>query len=396
MMPSAVPTYETGVFLALNAIENAALIMNSPRCPFVRGLKVFMHHDVRSTVYRADGRHRLITTEWSRYEDVGGNEEEFARMLGELAGEVEADWLFTAQNISSFVSGFDLQGLTAQAGRKSPKHLIPLDGPRLDESFLGGYDEVLAQVLLRLLAKNGRRSGLLLAGHLLARNEGDEAGNVDELRRLLSGLNLADPVILLSGGNLAIDPLNPEFLVTLPYAGRRCAAAISTAGFESTGTGLPLGIEGTARFLREIGSLTGRETEADSFIDRELAELIPEIQWIVSEHLTGRRAVIVAESHLAQALKGFLDELGLQIPAVLELTPAGEYSPDAFFEIIEADPPDLVVGNGVYKHLADDRKTPYLELGFPSYRTHVLHPRPYLGFFGARCLIESMFNALIN
>jgi nitrogenase molybdenum-iron protein alpha/beta subunit len=405
MTPSAVPTYETGVFLGLNAIENAALIMNSPRCSFVRGLKVFMHHDVHSTVYRSDGRHRLITTEWSRYEDVGGNEEDFARMLEEFTGKIEAEWVFTTQNISSFVSGFDLEGLTNQAGRASSKPLIPLDGPRLDESFLGGYDEVLAKVLARRLEKSGRRRELLLAGHFLGRNEADEIGNVEELKRLLSGLALPDPVILLSGGNLAIDPLNPKLLATLPYAGRRSSAAVSAAGFEVTKLGLPLGIEATVNFLRNLGSKTGRETTAESFIDRELSALIPEIQWIVSEHLMGRQAVIVAEPHLAQALERFLHELGLRVGAVFELAfaPVGEYtaqvftnpSPDTFCEFIEQNPPDLVMGNGVFKHLTTGKNPPYLELGFPSYRTHVLHPRPYLGFHGARCLIEAIFNMLI-
>jgi hypothetical protein len=406
MNPSAVPTFETGVFLGLNAIENAVLIMNSPRCPFVRGLKVFMHHDVLSTVYRADGRHRIITTEWSRYEDVGGNEEDFTGMLEDLAGKIEAEWIFTAQNISSFVSGFDLKGLTSQSGRELSRLLIPLDGPRLDESFLGGYDEVLARVLARRLDKGGPRCELLLAGHLLCRNEGDEIGNIAELQRLFSGLGLPGPEILLSGGNLAADPLNPELLVTLPYAGRRSTAAISTGGFESGGLSLPLGIEGTAGFLRELGNLTGRETQAESFIDRELSALIPQIQWIVSEHLAGRRAAVVAEPYLAQGLEGFLVELGLRVEAVFELSPApaGEYqapahsnpSPDVFNQFVEQNPPDLVLGNGVFKHLVTGLGLPYLEMGFPAYQTHVLHPRPYLGFGGARCIIEDVFNALLR
>ena len=97
---TAVPGFETGVFLAVNAIENSVLVMNSPRCPFVRGLKVFLHNDLFSTVYRATGRHRVITTEWMTYEDVGGNEEAFARLLRDLPAEVAGPWVFAFQNVS--------------------------------------------------------------------------------------------------------------------------------------------------------------------------------------------------------------------------------------------------------------------------------------------------------
>ena len=69
---SLVPPYETGVFLGLNAVENAVVVANSPRCSFVRGLKVFVHNDLASTVYRSSGRHRLITTEWEGLEDALG------------------------------------------------------------------------------------------------------------------------------------------------------------------------------------------------------------------------------------------------------------------------------------------------------------------------------------
>ena len=37
---SVTPTYETGVFLALNAIPNAIAVLSSPRCSFFRSLRI--------------------------------------------------------------------------------------------------------------------------------------------------------------------------------------------------------------------------------------------------------------------------------------------------------------------------------------------------------------------
>ncbi len=403
--PTMAPTYEAGVFLGLNALENSVLIMNSPRCPFVRGMKVFLHNDLFSTVYRATGRHRVITTEWMSYEDVGGNEEAFARLLRERAGEPAGTWVFAFQNISSLVSGFDLDGLARAAGGKGSRAPIPIAGPRLDEDWLSGYDAVLAGVLGRLLHRKGRRTEVVLAGNLFCRNEADETANVAELRGLLAALGVRRPLILLAGGPLRPSALRPQVTLAMPYAGRRSADALAAASVDFGRVGLPIGIAGTVDWLRAVGRALGRES-----IDRELSTLIPCIQWIVAEHLLGRKAVVVADPHLGRGLVRFLRELGLAVQGwfVTSRESGGSSGRDAgcpvfdrpsaeqFASFLSAHDPDLVLGSSLFKYLAADRGVPYIELGFPSYLTHVLHPRPYLGFAGARCVVESLFDALLN
>ena len=67
-----------------------------------------------------------------------------------------------------------------------------------------------------------------------------------------------------------------------------------------------------------------------------------------------------------------------------------------FLAWLDAEPVDLVVGSGAFRHLVADRSIGYVELGFPSYLSHALAPRPYLGFQGARVLVESLLNALLR
>lgn len=400
-----VPTYETGVFLALNALENALLVMNAPRCPFVRGLKVFLHNDLNSTVYRSTGRHRLITSEWMGYEDVVGDEGPFQAMLTGLVSQVEHSWVLTFQNISSFVSGFDLTGLSAQAGQSGKSVVLPLDGPRLDLDFLDGYDQVLGKVMSRLLASPGRETELLLAGHGFWRNEADEVANVNEMRRLLAELGVADPIILLSGGRLDTDPISPKHVALMPHGGQRSKAALADANLDHSDLEIPLGIKGTTGWIRAMGSLLGMVESADDLIERELSELIPHIQSAVTEHLLGRKAAVVGDLHLGGALVSFLRELGLKVegffclsnhePEIADCTILQNPSAEDFTGFLQSRPVDLVIGSGVFKYLNGPKNTPYLEIGFPSYFNHVLHPRPYLGFRGARCLIESIFNALL-
>lgn len=411
-----VPTYETGVFLGVNAIENSVLLMNSPRCPFVRGLKVFVHNDLGSSVYRATGRHRVITTEWIGYEDVGGGEPAFARLVRKVVRDRDEEWLFAFQNISSLVSGFDLQGLVRASRAGGKRAFVPLDGPRLDEDWLGGYDAVLAGVVGRIVSPKGRPVELLLAGHLFCRNEADETSNVEELRRLLGALGIRRPAILLSGGRLEPSPLRPCATLALPYAGRRAEEALRAAPVAFTRVGLPVGIEGTATWLREVGRILGRERQAEACIDRELSALVPSIQWIVAEHLAGRRAAVVGDAHLGPGLVRFLRELGLSVRGWFATSRTADASGrrlrvgcpglegpafadptvERFASFLREEAVDLVAGGSSFKYLALRNGVPYVELGFPSYLTHVLHPRPYLGFAGARCIVEALLNALLQ
>lgn len=410
------PTYETGVFLGLNALENSLLLLNSPRCPFVRGLQVFVHNDLGSTVYRATGRHRVITTEWMGYEDVGGDEPAFVRLLREAAREQRGHWLFAFQNISSLVSGFDLEGLVRASRGGQGNALVPLAGPRLDEDWLGGYDAVLAAVLGRLLGRRGRALDVLLAGNLFCRNEADETANVEELRRLLGALGVRRSEIVLRGGALPLAGLRPRAVLALPYAGGRSESSIKAASVGFARVGLPVGLAGTASWLREVGRALGRERAAEACIDRELSAVIPRIQWLVAEHLAGRKAAVVADPHLGRGLVGFLRELGLSVEGwfVTSRTPpvgaggrarssrGGPAGPvfvdptvERFASFLAEREVDLVVGSSSFRYLAVERGVPYVELGFPSYLTHVLHPRPYLGFGGALCLVESVLGAVL-
>jgi nitrogenase molybdenum-iron protein alpha/beta subunit len=315
-------------------------------------------------------------------------------------------WIFTFQNISSFVSGFDLQGLTTLESAGGEGVLIPVQGPRLDRDWLKGYDEVMSKTAARLLDKNGRPVELLLAGHLFCRNEADETENVKELLRLAESIGIKETVVLLSGGELAMSGIKPAHVAAMPHGGEgsRKVLARYEPGFADLP--LPVGIEGTAAWLRALGKATGREAEAVSSIERELSLLVPDIQHVVTEHLAGRNAVVVGDAHLGSALARFLGELGLEVEGLFNISftaadgvdcPVYENpSADQFAAFLADNPVDIAVGSGVFGYLATRDKVEYVELGFPSYNTHALYPKPYLGFQGARCIVDRLFNALLS
>ena len=416
---SVVPTYETGVFLALNAIENALLVMNSPRCSFVRGMKVFLHNDMASTVYGSTGLHRLVTTEWMGYEDVWGDEDSFAQLLDMMAARFSDRWLLTSQNISSLASGFDLRGLTEHVSRGRQRTIVALEGPQLDGDFLDGYDEVIGRLLPHLVdpratAGPGEEVQLLLAGHLFCRNEADETANVRELRRLLRGIGLERVALLFAGGGLSPIGAPPAASVLMPHAGRRTETALRKLGLGAERVPLPLGVGGTVAWLRAVGRVTGREEQVEELVARELDPLLPAIQWVAAEPLIGRRVAVVGDPQLGPALVRLLDELGMDVLALFTLSraatgvadesrrgagPLPEHvapTAETFASFVEDRRPEIVVGSGAFSHLAVAADLPYVELGFPSYLSHAFAPRPYLGFLGVRTVLESVFNALLR
>lgn len=406
--PSSVPAHETGVFLALNAIANAVLVTNSPRCSFFRGMKVFAHNDLASTVYDSLGHHRLITTEWKSYEEVMGDEETFSRMLQQAIRDFPDHWIFTFQNISSWITAFDLPGLSQLAGAQASQPVLALDGPRLDLDWLAGFDELLSKVLAHLLRPDAqaRECDLLMVGHRLCRNEADERANVAELRRHLDALGLHDSVVLLSGGELSLSALAPAACAVLPDAGVKCRSVLADRKLAQMSVPLPLGIRGTVEWLRSIGRLTGREQAAEELIDKELARLIPEIQWAVAEHLVGRTVAVVADPVLGRSLVDFLGEIGIQTRAVLTMSRSGKAepgrnetvdpAPEQVADLFAGGDVDVVIGGGFFTQLALDADIPCVEIGFPAYLSHAIFPKPYLGFEGARYLIDALLNALLR
>lgn len=411
------PSYETGVFLGLNAIPNAVLVMNSPRCPFVRGLKVFLHHDLSSTVYDAAGRHRILTAEWMGYEDVSGEEQAFTQAAATACADWPQAWIFTFQNISSLVGGFDLDGLTAVLERPAgAPPIVGLAGPQLDGDHLDGYDAVLAGLIEQRLAGGGEPLELALVGHGFWRCEADERANLAEMERLLADLGVASAAVLPDGRAQPATGQAPRHLARLPYAGARSRAALSAAGLEAAPLELPLGLGATVRWITALGELLGREAAARSLVEREQAALLGEVAWLAAEQLLGRRALVAGDAPLARALAGMLGELGMGVEALLLLSHSeaqdslgldGLYGLDAeipiirdpsdldFEQLLQDRRPDVVIGNGAFSHLAIAAGLPVIELGYPSHYNHALAPRPYLGFAGLRRLVQDILEACL-
>jgi nitrogenase molybdenum-iron protein beta chain len=204
-----------------------------------------------------------------------------------------------------------------------------------------------------------------------------------------------------------------SLVVSLPY-GRRAAAALARRlGVPLVETALPFGIDGTTRWIQAVAAATGRQERGRDLVDAELERIAPRLEWVVPAVFRHRTVSFLGDPHL---LEGFLDlaiELGLRLgPLVVtakaqhaqaladraaELGIAFEPTREALERHLGAAVRearvDLLVTNSLGASFLGG-PTPAVELGYPSYFTHALHDRPFLGYSGALALASEMANAL--
>ncbi len=398
-----------GVYLAANAVPDSFLLVDGPDCALYKAHFIHGRHDWGSTLLRISGRHRVAFTNVCARGVVREHDQLLAgRILALEALEEAGAVLVTALPMCS-ITGVDYGRVIRGLGpRRKPVLEIPPGS--LTGDWLDGYAQALEALAQGLDLEEGRKAGTVaLVGYLMDRNEADHLANLAELRRLLRGLSLELSSVWLGG-----EPIGSlrragraERIVSLPY-GRKAARRLS----ERTGAGLieaelPFGLPKTAAFLRAVGQGTGRGDLAEALIASELSRVVPRLEWVLPHLFLNRRVAFVGDPHL---LGGFLDiaeETGMSV-AVGVVTgrpshggrreglpvfhePCGRAEDEAR-GLMEGL--DLVVSSGVSEGRAPGEGGRVLEFGFPSYSSHALFERPFLGTNGFLAFVERMAERL--
>ncbi|MDH5491534.1 MAG: nitrogenase component 1, partial [Myxococcales bacterium] len=169
-------------------------------------------------------------------------------------------------------------------------------------------------------------------------------------------------------------------------------------------------LDASERFMRELGTLFEKQEAAETFIDRELARIVPKLEWVIPYLFQGRRIGYIGEPHLVPGLHELVRMLGAHLSSVIltnrphhaKAIPESLRGPDllvfpkmkGMMEYLErqqgCDELNLLISH----NMGITTDTPTLEFGFPSLFRHSLYERPFLGFEGAIAFIEDMANAM--
>lgn len=406
------PSFLTGVYLAVNAFRDLYLVVDGPNCVFFRAAQLQPNHDWLADLTRSSGLHRVVDTDATPSRVAQGDSALLLERLRQVDGLPDCAAILLTPMAHVALTGRQYAPLLAALDPPLAHPVIQLASGSLSGDWLDGYSNTLAAVATQAELSpgqksapadraEGRRRRIALVGHLLHRNEGDATADLAELRRLISALGLEVVGALPEGGDWAsVAKLGTaDTVVSLPYARRAGQILAERTGAALVELALPVGLEATCDFVRQLGEATDRTAEAEDFLSGELARVMERLEWVVASELQGRRALVANDPHLAPALGAALTELGCQV--VLELPLSRDKAMPELFAALDAHRPleraaDLAVVCSLAVNMLEDaaRILPLVEVGFPAYYTHTLYPQPLLGFDGLLCLVSRLVTAL--
>ncbi|MCX5791614.1 MAG: hypothetical protein NTY45_05255, partial [Elusimicrobia bacterium] len=406
--------YQVGIYLAANAVSDSCLVMDGPNCVMPKLDFLAGNHDIYSTLLSADGRHRVICTMSAPLPQRPDPEKKLAEILHGVAAKGDFSVIMLTGLPFLKMSGMDYEGLAARVKGGAPVVDVPIKHSEAD--WLDGYAQAL-EALVRALPERKvkrRKRAVALAGYLMDRNERDHSANIGELRRLLDLCGLELVSVFPSGGSFSelSRALEAEVIVSLPYGRGAAAALAARSGAKLVETGLPLGLNGTSRWLESVlaaaGVKGGLPVAVTSLRKRTAREIAPALHV-----LSHRNVTFGGDPYLFAAFSALAAELGMRIncalidsfarplettmlPRELMFAPDTAEAVRTIRDLTGYARTDLAVGNSFMVTESMDMKRPCVELGFPSYGYHCLIDEPFLGFAGALNLTGRLFNGLLG
>lgn len=409
-------SYLVGVYLAVNAVSDIYLLVEGPDCVHMKTQFVQGSHDWLSTLTSVSGYHRIANTALHPAHMPHSREQAIADALGKMARHAAVPAVLLTSMPMASITGADYQRICGDVQEAAGKPVVHLPGKSLSGDWLDGYAETQLALARRVEppAEKAPPDHVAVVGNLFDRHEEDHRANARELRRLLGEIGLTPVSIWFEGQTFAelAAVARAGTIISLPY-GRRAAQRVARrTGARLVETELPFGLAATERWVRQLGRELGREREAEALVARELGEVVPRLEWVTPFMFQGRRAAFVGDPHLVRGFREIVELLGAHLACVVitncpahagELaqqmgdTPLLVWPRDKTFgrflrEHHRAEPIGILVANNAGVMMASE--VPTLEFGFPSYYSHSLYDRPFLGFRGFVAFVDSLANTI--
>ncbi len=423
-------SYMVGVYVAVNAIRDAFLLVEGPDCTYMKNIFMQGNQDYLSSLVSVSGYHKIANTALHPSQIAGSRENIIKSMLSQMAGYGEAGSVILTSMPMAYITGVDYDRICREAGKATGKEVFHVPGKSLSSDWLNGYEETLYSIAKQIdLSKNegtDREEKVALVGLLYDRNEEDVNGNIREIQRILKGMGLDLVCVWLCGKNFSElkKAQDAGTIISLPY-GRRAAKVLATRlNAKLIETDLPFGLTASERWARKIGKAFMREKQAEAFIDSELQSIAPKLEWIIPFLFQNRGFGYVGDPFMMPGYVEIIELLGGEIKfAVLtncknhlkEFQSEGSTIPLSSLtdkikhflveetsnkirkflnSHVQNDSLACIMTNTSGLDFISGQGNAIVEIGFPAYNTHALHDSPYLGFNGFLAFISKMSNAM--
>lgn len=422
----------TGVAVAAHAIGDAYMLMHSGvGCKYKAAAQVARHDWVQHP-NRKEGWTEV--SEGSLIQGASGRIGPYARQWYDRR---HYGVLLVASAYFIELTGDDLAAKVADVEANLPVPAIFVNTVAPNGGLFDGYSTVMLEVAERQpwSAPWKAPRAISFAGFFFHRYEADQKADVAAVRALAKVAGLEDGPILFSGqdyGDLS-RAHESRFVGLLPYT------APHTRKFQELMQGrelipldLPIGMGGTARFVRELASRSGAPSDkVEAWIGKQVDGTRAAISQVAG--FRGLRVALLADTPLAIGLASMLREMGLDLAMVglrddlfggeegfragmahvgAEINGDTLVVPNPSLRRIRADVLDridredvhLVIGSSIdldlFLHARGARGArrwvPLVETGFPSVHQHATVPMPTFGFPGVLSWAQRLTDAVLQ
>lgn len=417
------PTFIDGLLLVTNAVPDTALIIDCANCGSDKFTMIGGLHDLGSSMTHWSRQQRARFSNIRADDMVLGTERKLRESVLELIAEKNPRLVFLVQSSAVQLIGSDHDAVAEDIETETGVPILVVPPQPLSGDWLDGVAVALDTLAgrLELVDRDGDEDSVGVVGYLFERFEQDHAANVRELERMIEAIGCRMSRAWLDGSDtIASGAIGmASTLLAMPTGSRAASTLARRTGARVVECGLPLGIEGTGRWIRGVGEALGRGDLAERFVDRELDQIVPRLERAVRRTFMGRSAAVIGDPEQVEGLAELLGELGiavrlavpfgrreevadhvtramatLQHPAEVLFDADFPSVEDAFRRLVGQKRLDFAIGSGGARDAAKELRLPYVEIGHPSYVRHALFDAPWLGYRGVLWIADTLFNLL--
>lgn len=421
----------TGISAGIHAVPDAYMLMHSGvGCKYKAAAQI-AQHDWAEHANRREA--------WTQVAELS-----LVRGASERIGPFARSWYARRRpNLMVITSAYfiELTGEDNSEAIEDVRRTLPCDVELIETAapnggFFDGYTAVMEAVLKNTAwdRRPSARNHAAVAGFFFHRYEPDQRADLGQLAGLLKAAGLRMGPVLFSGKPYTdlTGAHRSDVVLALPYL-HPVRDAVDFGDRRVVPLHLPIGLAGTARFVRALTEATGgRADVAEAWIAKQREAVLPQVGHL-ARGFQRMRVALYADTPLAAGIASFLRELGMELSTIglrdgdvnggeafLRATLAAdglslnadcevvsrpslrqvrrhalEGAADGTVQLVMGSSHELDVLFHAPRHLGLGQRLRTLEVGFPSRNHHSTVAAPILGFTGAAAFAQRILDAVL-
>ncbi len=305
----------TGVSIAVHGISDAFLLMHCGVGCKHKATSQLSTHDWGRGVVEREG-----WTEVGDAELIAGASDRIGPYLRSWVKRVDPGLVIVIAVTFLELTGEDTRSVVSEEAHTVDCPVVYVDALGTHGDLHYGFASVIAELARKLdwsqPPAKPKEVGIL--GYLFDRYEGDHAGNLAQLKRLVGDLGLTLGPVLMSGRPWRDlqKVTDSGLLVQLPYAEPRgkVLRRLAKKGRRAlVATDLPMGLRGSTRWLRQVGRAAGLE---DRNIQLRAAAREQGVRVRLApflNRLRGQQVAVFADLPLLAGILAVMEDLGMDV-----------------------------------------------------------------------------------